>query len=67
MKKTDFNNYLRKEHNITLKELALKTGIPYYTLQKYSQGVITPSPDRIRVIADALLVMPAEIVFMLVK
>ena len=67
MKKTNFNNYLRKEHNITLKELSLKTGIPYHTLQKYSQGVITPSPDRIRVIADALLVCPSEIVFMLVK
>lgn len=67
MKKTNFNNYLRKEHNITLKELALKTGIPYHTLQKYSQRVITPSPDRIRVIADALIVKPAEIVFMLVK
>lgn len=67
MKKTNFNNYLREEHNITLKELSKKTGIPYHTLQKYSQGVVTPSPNRIRAISDALLVQPSELVFMLVK
>lgn len=62
MRITNFTTYLRVEHNITLKTLANKTGLSYNTLQKYSQGVIKPSPEKITILAQALCVKPKEII-----
>lgn len=62
MRNTKFTTYLRVEHNITLKTLSNMTGIPYNTLQKYSQRAIKPSPDKVQILSEALLVKPDEII-----
>lgn len=54
---TGLGMYIREERRkqkLTLRDLANKTGIDYSMISKYENGLVTPPPERIRVIASAL-------------
>lgn len=45
---------LRKEKEITLEELAIRTGITRSTLSKYERGIVDPSLQNAKKIAESL-------------
>lgn len=54
---TGLGMYIREERRnqkLTLRDLAEKTGINYSMISKYENGIVTPPPDKIRLIASAL-------------
>ena len=53
--KTDFNKILknlRKEREITQRELSKETGISLSMITKYEQGINTPSIQNLRILSD---------------
>lgn len=50
--------YLRKQKNLTQKEVAARCGMADSAIRKYESGKITPKLDTIQRIADALEVSP---------
>ncbi len=49
------NNILKHKH-LTIQELSQKTGINYYTLQKYSSDVRKPSVKNAKILGEFLKV-----------
>ena len=47
-------NELRKERNMTLKELAFKSGISAVTLTNWKKGKTKPQPVALKRVADVL-------------
>ncbi|HFU3656888.1 TPA: helix-turn-helix domain-containing protein, partial [Streptococcus suis] len=43
---------LRKERNLTQKELSVETGIPYRTIQRWEHGETTIKQDKAQELAD---------------
>ncbi|WP_105146899.1 helix-turn-helix domain-containing protein [Streptococcus suis] len=43
---------LRKERNLTQKELSVETGIPYRTIQRWENGETTIKQDKAQALAD---------------
>ncbi|HFR3870335.1 TPA: helix-turn-helix domain-containing protein, partial [Streptococcus suis] len=43
---------LRKERNLTQKELSVETGIPYRTIQRWENGETTIKQDKAQELAD---------------
>ncbi|MBO5879260.1 MAG: helix-turn-helix domain-containing protein [Clostridia bacterium] len=53
---------LRKEHKLTLEEVAAALGTTKQTIHRYENGTITNiPPDKVRVLAGILAVSPAEL------
>ena len=44
----------RRKQKLTLRDLEKLTGIDYSMISKYENGVVTPPPERIQLIASAL-------------
>lgn len=44
----------RRKQKLTLRDLAAKTGIDYSMLSKYENGILTPPPGKLNIIASVL-------------
>lgn len=52
---------LRKKRKMTQKDLADKLGVSISVISRYEAGIIFPSAERLKELAEALEVMPEEI------